>query len=72
MHLYSGVNFNRSKVIEVGHICPDEILDLCFEAEIKKPVFDDEFDDLSKRFGDSINHNASNDYPGLNDAKIFN
>ena len=62
----------KSKIYDIGRICPDEILDLCFEVETQKTVLDSKEDNMSKRHGDSINHQASVDAPGTNDAKIFN
>ena len=28
LHVYSGLNWNQHTLIQIGHLCPDEILDL--------------------------------------------
>ena len=33
MHFYSGLNWNQHTLIQIGHLCPDEVLDLELDSQ---------------------------------------
>jgi hypothetical protein len=57
LHLFSGANFAKSKVVDIGRLCPDEILDIKFQIDNAKTFIDDEDDDITKRNGGSLERN---------------